>query len=167
MSQPKIWTKTKSKYFSVYDVLTGKIVNSNRAHKDIVRDVAWHPKRNEILTSSWDCRVCLHYQLSKRSQLKRCLSQANCLPYSRSNPEGDNQGPPPRRSRRLAMRRQEQELNWLIFTHYTLLWLGAYLIFDENDKWVNRRWISYWIRRNETKIPTLGNAPRHLILYLM
>lgn len=21
-------------------------------HKDIVRDVAWHPKRNEILTSS-------------------------------------------------------------------------------------------------------------------
>lgn len=93
-------------------MLTGKIINSNRAHKDIVRDVAWHPKRNEILTSSWDCRVCLHsYQLSKRSHLKRCLSQTDCAKDNKTNPNGDNQEPPPRRSRRLALRRQAQELN--------------------------------------------------------
>lgn len=37
----------------VYDILTGKMVNGGiEGHKDIVRDVAWHPKRNEILTSS-------------------------------------------------------------------------------------------------------------------
>lgn len=109
-------------FISVYDVLTGKIVNSNRAHKDIVRDVAWHPKRNEILTSSWDCRVCLHsYQLSKRSQLKRCLSQTDCSHDNKSNSSGDNQGPPPRRSRRLANRRLAQETNWFKRdTHKTL-----------------------------------------------
>lgn len=40
-------------FFLVYDILTGKMVNGGiEGHKDIVRDVAWHPKRNEILTSS-------------------------------------------------------------------------------------------------------------------
>lgn len=40
-------------FLPVYDILTGKMVNGGiEGHKDIVRDVAWHPKRNEILTSS-------------------------------------------------------------------------------------------------------------------
>lgn len=30
-------------------------------HKDIVRDVAWHPKRNEILTSSVSCLSLLQF----------------------------------------------------------------------------------------------------------
>jgi uncharacterized protein (DUF924 family) len=40
-------------FSAVYDILTGKMVNGGiEAHKDIVRDVSWHPHRNEILTSS-------------------------------------------------------------------------------------------------------------------
>lgn len=41
----------------VYDTLTGKIVQNIGGHMDIVRDVAWHPHRPEILTSSWDSMV--------------------------------------------------------------------------------------------------------------
>uniref|UniRef100_A0A182QGS1 Uncharacterized protein n=1 Tax=Anopheles farauti TaxID=69004 RepID=A0A182QGS1_9DIPT len=36
----------------IYDVLTGSIVEAIEGHQDIVRDVAWHPHRTEILTSS-------------------------------------------------------------------------------------------------------------------
>lgn len=83
-------------------------MHAKRAHNEIVRDVAWHPLRNEILTSSWDYNVCLHsYKQAKPSLLKRCLSDADKEPTSPSK-EG-NQGPPPRRSRRLANRRQARE----------------------------------------------------------
>lgn len=46
---------------TVYDILTGEIVYSARGHKDIVRDIAWHPSRCEILTSSWDYNVNLNF----------------------------------------------------------------------------------------------------------
>lgn len=42
--------------FLVYDALTGKMKEYSH-HKACVRDVDWHPHRNEILTSSWDCSV--------------------------------------------------------------------------------------------------------------
>lgn len=42
---------------TVYDVLTGKIVQAIEGHNDITRDVAWHPYRSEILTSSWDFTI--------------------------------------------------------------------------------------------------------------
>lgn len=37
--------------FLVYDALTGKMKDLN-GHTSCVRDVAWHPYRNEILSSS-------------------------------------------------------------------------------------------------------------------
>lgn len=142
---------------SVYDVLTGKIVNSNRAHKDIVRDVAWHPKRNEILTSSWDCRVCLHsYQLSKRSQLKRCLSQTDCSHDNKSNSSGDNQGPPPRRSRRLANRRLAQETNWFMRHTQNIKLLLALVVCKRKGIVDGVAWFFFCKRNNnkkEIKIP--------------
>lgn len=36
----------------VYDVLTGFIKQVIDGHKNIVRDVDWHPVRNEIVSSS-------------------------------------------------------------------------------------------------------------------
>ncbi|XP_065581901.1 DDB1- and CUL4-associated factor 11-like isoform X2 [Artemia franciscana] len=45
----------------VYDVLTGKMVKRYRDHKNCVRDVAWHPYKNEIVTSSWDGTMCRYF----------------------------------------------------------------------------------------------------------
>lgn len=95
--------------FAVYDVLTGKMVYTVRGHKDIVRDVSWHPQRNEILTSSWDFKVNLNYRGSKdKARLKRSLKEVN-QEYRSSNND-DSNAPPPRRSKRLELRRQQQEL---------------------------------------------------------
>ncbi|XP_050301747.1 DDB1- and CUL4-associated factor 11 [Anthonomus grandis grandis] len=41
----------------IYDSLTGKIVMQKKGHMTCVRDVSWHPSRNEILSSSWDSLV--------------------------------------------------------------------------------------------------------------
>ncbi|XP_019872146.1 DDB1- and CUL4-associated factor 11 [Aethina tumida] len=39
----------------IYDSLTGKMVqNNNNRHASCVRDVSWHPTRNEILSCGWD-----------------------------------------------------------------------------------------------------------------
>ncbi|CAG9771030.1 unnamed protein product [Ceutorhynchus assimilis] len=77
----------------IYDSLTGKIVKQRKGHMSCVRDVAWHPTRNEILTSSWDgmvgkwtyCKKNPHYH-DKQEDLGRM---------------------PLRRSARLAARQQE------------------------------------------------------------
>lgn len=98
-------------FFSpVYDVLTGKMVYAIRGHKDIVRDVAWHPSRNEILTSSWDYNVNLNWRgQRKKIQLKRSLKEANQDdPSANDDDNADSAAPPPRRSRRLALRRAQQ-----------------------------------------------------------
>lgn len=101
-------------FFTVYDVLTGKIVYSVRGHKDIVRDVAWHPSRSEILTSSWDFNVNLNFRgQKKKAPLKRSLKEVNKDdPFENDDENTDSAAPPPRRrSRRLALRRQAQESN--------------------------------------------------------
>lgn len=41
----------------VYDVLTGKIQCVLNGHNGCVRDVAWHPYRGELVSSSWDQSV--------------------------------------------------------------------------------------------------------------
>lgn len=86
---------------------------SMRGHKDIVRDVAWHPSRSEILTSSWDYNVNLNYRGHKKKvQLKRSLNEVNQDDPSANDDENvDSAAPPPRRSRRLALRRQAQQTN--------------------------------------------------------
>uniref|UniRef100_A0A6B2EIZ4 Putative wd-repeat protein n=1 Tax=Phlebotomus kandelakii TaxID=1109342 RepID=A0A6B2EIZ4_9DIPT len=58
--QRYIYTGCGTGYLVMYDVLTGEMVRSIRGHTNIVRDVAWHPNRSEILTSSWDCNVNLY-----------------------------------------------------------------------------------------------------------
>lgn len=67
-------------------------------HKDIVRDVAWHPKRNEILTSSWDYSVNINTFQDKSTEKKRTrgsfLEDTDLMDVS----------PPLRRSRRIAQR---------------------------------------------------------------
>lgn len=99
-------------FLSVYDVLTGKIAYNFRGHKDIVRDVAWHPSRCEILTSSWDYKVNLNWRgQRKKTQLKRSLKELNQDDKNFDDDNGDSAAPPPRRSRRLELRRQAQQSN--------------------------------------------------------
>lgn len=101
--------------FTVYDLLTGQIVKAIRGHRDIVRDVAWHPTRNEILTSSWDYNLNINtYQSSKKSLHKRLHKDMNQdHDHDHDNDPGANNRdelrdcePPPRRSRRIAMRQE-------------------------------------------------------------
>lgn len=41
----------------IYDTLTGKIKRELSGHNACVRDVAWHPNKNEIMSCSWDGAV--------------------------------------------------------------------------------------------------------------
>lgn len=50
--QRYIYTGCGTGRLVIYDILTGKIVKAIKGHQDIVRDVAWHPHRSEILTCS-------------------------------------------------------------------------------------------------------------------
>lgn len=75
-------------------------MKSIRGHTDIVRDVAWHPTRNEILTSSWDYHLNINtYQSPKRAPHKRFNRDTES---DTQNGEEGHDGPPPRRSRRIA-----------------------------------------------------------------
>ncbi|XP_058057969.1 DDB1- and CUL4-associated factor 11 isoform X1 [Anopheles bellator] len=58
--QRYIYTGCGTGRLILYDVLTGAIVEAIEGHHDIVRDVAWHPHRAEILTCSWDTTVHRH-----------------------------------------------------------------------------------------------------------
>ena len=98
-------------------------------HNDIVRDVAWHPKRsNEILTSSvsvsslssyissaklklylylqWDYSVNLNTFQDKLTEKKRPRSSNPTLSDPRNDSDDDlmDVAPPLRRSRRIAQR---------------------------------------------------------------
>uniref|UniRef100_A0A2M4BHY1 Putative wd-repeat protein n=1 Tax=Anopheles marajoara TaxID=58244 RepID=A0A2M4BHY1_9DIPT len=58
--QRYIYTGCGTGRLIIYDVLTGTIVEAIEGHRDIVRDVAWHPHRSEILTCSWDASIHRH-----------------------------------------------------------------------------------------------------------
>lgn len=55
--QKYVYTGCGSGGIVVYDVLTGKIVTKLKGHKGCVRDVSWHPYKQEIISSSWDGTV--------------------------------------------------------------------------------------------------------------
>ncbi|XP_071446703.1 DDB1- and CUL4-associated factor 11 isoform X1 [Hetaerina americana] len=38
----------------IYDVLTGEIASILHGHDECVRDVSWHPYRQELISTSWD-----------------------------------------------------------------------------------------------------------------
>jgi len=42
----------KQYYFTVYDVLTGKIKEAIEGHRNVIRDLDWHPDRSEIVSGS-------------------------------------------------------------------------------------------------------------------
>ncbi|BES97812.1 Hypothetical protein NTJ_10625 [Nesidiocoris tenuis] len=48
----------------IYDVLTGEIVAKNHGHSTVVRDVSWHPFRNEIVSVSWGFSVACWSRMS-------------------------------------------------------------------------------------------------------
>lgn len=89
-------------FILVYDILTGKMVQTIEGHKDIVRDVAWHPKRNEILTSSWDYSVNINTFQDKLTEKKR--SRNPPADFLDDNQDLMDVAPPLRRSRRIAQR---------------------------------------------------------------
>ncbi|XP_054739982.1 DDB1- and CUL4-associated factor 11 [Anastrepha obliqua] len=68
--QRYIYTGCGTGRIIIYDVLTGHIKEAIEGHKDIVRDLSWHPVRSEIVSSSWDSHVNLntfkHNPLLKR-----------------------------------------------------------------------------------------------------
>eukprot|EP01112_Ceratiomyxa_fruticulosa_P004992 TRINITY_DN1555_c0_g1_i2.p1 TRINITY_DN1555_c0_g1~~TRINITY_DN1555_c0_g1_i2.p1 ORF type:complete len:518 (-),score=96.42 TRINITY_DN1555_c0_g1_i2:158-1711(-) len=41
----------------IYDVLSGKVVETLKGHQSIIRDLSWHPFIPELITTSWDCTV--------------------------------------------------------------------------------------------------------------
>uniref|UniRef100_A0A0A9XLV9 DDB1-and CUL4-associated factor 11 n=1 Tax=Lygus hesperus TaxID=30085 RepID=A0A0A9XLV9_LYGHE len=61
--QRYIYTGCAFGFVVIYDVLTGEQVAKNKGHSSVVRDVSWHPYRNEIVSVSWDFSVMAWSQL--------------------------------------------------------------------------------------------------------
>lgn len=59
--QRYVYTGCSTGRVMVYDLLTGKVVRRLSGHLQCTRDVAWHPYKNEIVSSSWDGALGLWY----------------------------------------------------------------------------------------------------------
>lgn len=79
------------------------MVQNIEGHKDIIRDADWHPKRNEILTSSWDYSVNINTFQDKLTEKKRSRNPPTA-DYLDDNQDLMDVAPPLRRSRRIAQR---------------------------------------------------------------
>nr|XP_016930290.1 DDB1- and CUL4-associated factor 11 [Drosophila suzukii] len=88
-----IYTGCATGRIIIYDVLTGKIKEAIEGHRNVIRDLDWHPDRSEIVSGSWDTHV--HLNNFSRSNANRPVKRAN-------SSEQDKR--PLRRSRRLANR---------------------------------------------------------------
>ncbi|KAM8711344.1 hypothetical protein ACLKA7_000480 [Drosophila subpalustris] len=88
-----IYTGCATGRIIVYDVLTGRIREAIEGHRNVIRDLDWHPVRSEIVSSSWDSHV--HLNNYNRNMATQCLKR-------RRSSAQDNR--PLRRSRRLANR---------------------------------------------------------------
>ncbi|XP_070491342.1 DDB1- and CUL4-associated factor 11 [Chironomus tepperi] len=101
--QRYIYTGCATGRLIIYDILTGKMVQNIEGHKDIIRDADWHPKRNEILTSSWDYSVNINTFQDKSTEKKRSRNPPTA-DYLDENQDLMDVAPPLRRSRRIAQR---------------------------------------------------------------
>ncbi|KAB0793266.1 hypothetical protein PPYR_12886 [Photinus pyralis] len=89
----------------IYDALTGKIKGELSGHNACVRDVAWHPYKNEIMSSSWDSIVGRWRYVGKEiSPFVRRESEDLSL-----NKETTHQPQSLRRSLRIALKRQRED----------------------------------------------------------
>ncbi|XP_025835140.1 DDB1- and CUL4-associated factor 11 isoform X2 [Agrilus planipennis] len=86
----------------VYDALTGKIKRDLSGHNACVRDVSWHPYRNEILSSSWDGMVGLWTYKGSVPYIEAEDSEDSFSSSSRHSER------PLRRSLRLAIKKHVQ-----------------------------------------------------------
>ncbi|KAI0562374.1 LEC14B protein-like isoform X1 [Gracilaria domingensis] len=57
--QKYIYCGSSDGCFVIYDVLSGEEVEVLRGHRDVVRDVSWHPYGGFLTTGSWDGEVAL------------------------------------------------------------------------------------------------------------
>lgn len=96
-----IYTGCSTGRVIIYDVLTGKMVSAIEGHSDMVRDVAWHPKRPEILSCAWDYNVNLNTYIDNTRPEKRNILEDSF----------DSSDPPLRRSRRIALRQKLSNSN--------------------------------------------------------
>ncbi|GFY49286.1 DDB1- and CUL4-associated factor 11 [Trichonephila inaurata madagascariensis] len=104
--QSYIYTGCAQGRVVVYDVLTGKIKATLKGHKGCVRDVSWHPYRNEIMSSSWDGTI-VKWTFNK-TEIDSDSDEATILYDSREGEASEStQGL--RRSQRLAEQRRKQE----------------------------------------------------------
>lgn len=84
-------------------MLTGDLVQIIEGHKDIVRDVDWHPSRSEILSSSFDFTVKLNtYQKNPDPKTTKKANKKN---------QTDQSMIAPRRSQRIAAQRAQLEMD--------------------------------------------------------
>ncbi|XP_058121563.1 DDB1- and CUL4-associated factor 11 [Anopheles ziemanni] len=107
--QRYIYTGCGTGRLIIYDVLTGAIVEAIEGHHDIVRDVAWHPHRSEIITCSWDHAVHRHTYCGPvdreedKEEDVRKKSRPRQRNYENDSEDDDEEKDRPiRRSRRLA-----------------------------------------------------------------
>lgn len=77
------------------------MVQSIESHTDVVRDVDWHPARNEIMTTSFDQSICKNMYREKINNGSPRSSPTTAKRQRRINPNHQ----PLRRSRRIANRR--------------------------------------------------------------
>lgn len=89
----------------IYDSLTGKQAQIINGHTMCVRDVSWHPRRNEIISSSWDCKVCRWNYRDNDSYLGDITEMVASETYNNKSPKSF------RRSLRLALKKKRQQQN--------------------------------------------------------
>ncbi|KAI8119043.1 hypothetical protein FF38_02422 [Lucilia cuprina] len=92
--QRYIYTGCSTGRIIIYDVLTGHIKEAIESHRHVIRDLHWHPIRDEIVSGSWDYQVNLNMYKNKPN-LKRSSTEEIERPL--------------RRSRRIAHRKGELE----------------------------------------------------------
>uniref|UniRef100_A0A1I8P427 Uncharacterized protein n=1 Tax=Stomoxys calcitrans TaxID=35570 RepID=A0A1I8P427_STOCA len=89
--QRYIYTGCSTGRIIIYDVLTGQIKEAIESHRNVIRDLDWHPVRSELISSSFDAHVNLNMYKNKPNIIR----------------SGSNNIQPLRRSRRIAHRKGE------------------------------------------------------------